>query len=388
MPKCNLNECCHQGDGTTVDREAGVIRGVKILGAESKNGRTYSPKAMKDAAAMYEGMGVNTNHPSRDKPGVERPIQDGIGWLEGVEVKADGVYGNLHIVKAHAMANSMFEIAERKPDRLGLSHNASGVTSQNKGKTVVESIESVRSVDIVQNPATNNSLFESEDTVTTRKTMTLKELTESLPNGCKERKALTALMEEDAFPMAGPDMPVDMTAMAGDAAPSSDQAAKDAFKSLIDAILDDDSITWAETQAKIKEAVAALAKMSGGDPVTETPETPPAEGEGETAMESLQEQVAALTKRLADKEADVAVRELLESKQVKVTPSRVATLKAVADKTVRTSLLEDWIKADGPKPKPVAGRPITSPPAVNLYESTSPGYKAPKGAEAMISAYR
>ena len=46
-----------------VDRLAGVIRGVKILGLESRNGRTYLPEALAAAAPLYEGAKVNVNHP-------------------------------------------------------------------------------------------------------------------------------------------------------------------------------------------------------------------------------------------------------------------------------------------------------------------------------------
>ena len=36
-----------------VDRSAGLIRGVKILGRHSKNGRTYSENAMRQAVELY-----------------------------------------------------------------------------------------------------------------------------------------------------------------------------------------------------------------------------------------------------------------------------------------------------------------------------------------------
>ena len=42
---------------------AGVIRGVKILGLESRNGRSYLPEALAQAAALYEDAKVNVNHP-------------------------------------------------------------------------------------------------------------------------------------------------------------------------------------------------------------------------------------------------------------------------------------------------------------------------------------
>lgn len=148
---------------TQVDREAGVIRNVKVLGRDSRNGRVYSDTALRQAARLYEGLGVNLNHPDRRETSIERPVQDGFGWLEGVRVGDDGVYGNLHYLKSHPHSAVIVEAAERNPRRFGLSHNAEGRVERRDGRTVVESIETVRSVDVVQNPATNRGLFESEE---------------------------------------------------------------------------------------------------------------------------------------------------------------------------------------------------------------------------------
>ena len=144
-----------------VDREAGIIRGVRILGKQSKNGRDYSDKSLAEAAKLYAGVEVNVNHPDRKSPNAERKIEDGFGWIESVEVKADGVYGDLHYLKEHPAAGLVAEAAERNPKRFGLSHNAEGKVGRKDGKNVVESIQRVISVDLVQNPATNAGLFES-----------------------------------------------------------------------------------------------------------------------------------------------------------------------------------------------------------------------------------
>ena len=47
-----LQEYCDSRDATMrVDRKSGVIRGVKLLGLESRNGRSYLPEALADVAA-------------------------------------------------------------------------------------------------------------------------------------------------------------------------------------------------------------------------------------------------------------------------------------------------------------------------------------------------
>lgn len=38
-----------------VDRDAGVIRGVKLLGLNSRNGRRYREGALVEAIGLYEG---------------------------------------------------------------------------------------------------------------------------------------------------------------------------------------------------------------------------------------------------------------------------------------------------------------------------------------------
>lgn len=389
----NLFEATFQTAPPTVDREAGIIRSVKILGQTSRNGRQYSPQALRDAAALYENIAVNTNHPSRATPNASRTIEEGVGWLENVTVKPDGVYGDLHVIKSHAMANTLFEVAERKPDRFGLSHNASGDVAQVGGKSLVESIKSVRSVDLVQNPATVSSLFESEDPLAT-KTMTFKTVIESLPAKSRDRQGLTTLLEMDALPMVTADMPVDVAA-AGPA-PTADEAARAAFEAAMVAILRDNSITWDETKTKIIELVKTLAKMSGDTtPASDTPADTPADtstgspAPDQPVTESLQEQFDALKRELAEEKATNAARELLESHEIKVHPHRVATLKAITDAKSRKPLLEEWKKADGPAPKPPVPRPATSRPAPLLEGADpAPGVKPAKGAEAMIAAYR
>jgi hypothetical protein len=162
MPKTTtLLEIAYGDSPRQVDRQAGIIHGVKILGAVSRNGRTYSETAMTRAVTLYEGATVNIDHPQRGGPLGQRGLAEGFGELKNVAKKDGGVYGDLHFVKSHPMAEQVCERAERFPHKLGLSHNAEGVVSSRDGKMIVEDIQSVRSVDIVGCPATSDGLFES-----------------------------------------------------------------------------------------------------------------------------------------------------------------------------------------------------------------------------------
>lgn len=144
----------------SVDREKGVIPGVKILGLSSANGREYLPEALARAAQLYEGKAVNVDHVD---PNARRSYADRIGRLAEIQVRADGLFGTLHFNPKHRLAEQLAWDAENAPGNLGLSHDASGRTSR-RGKTViVEEITAVRSVDLVADPATTKGLFESLD---------------------------------------------------------------------------------------------------------------------------------------------------------------------------------------------------------------------------------
>lgn len=150
------------GEGI-VDRAAGVIRGVKVLGKHSLNGRVYSDKALEDAARLYEGAPVRINHPSRRDPGEDRGVEDQFGELRNARKIREAVYADLHYVKSHPMAEQICELAERFPNKVGLSHHCDGDVQHRDGQWVVESIARVESVDLVVNPATNRGLFEGEN---------------------------------------------------------------------------------------------------------------------------------------------------------------------------------------------------------------------------------
>lgn len=144
-----------------VDREAGVIRGVKILGLQSRNGRTYRPEALAQAAPLYEGAKVNVNHP-KGNPLSPRDYQDRIGQIRGVVVRpGEGLFGDFHFNPKHALAEQLAWDAEHAPENVGFSHNVEARTSRVGDQVIVEAILRVQSVDLVADPATTRGLFEA-----------------------------------------------------------------------------------------------------------------------------------------------------------------------------------------------------------------------------------
>ncbi len=90
-----------------------------------------------------------------------RSYRDRIGKLTNVRLGNDGLYGDLVVNPKHPLAEQLFWDAEHCPENVGLSHDARGRTVVRNGQVVVEAIESVRSVDLVAEPATTKSLYEA-----------------------------------------------------------------------------------------------------------------------------------------------------------------------------------------------------------------------------------
>lgn len=150
-----------RGATVRVDAARGVIRGVKLLGLESRNGRRYLPAALRQAAALYDGAKVNVNHP-KGSPLAARDYQDRLGTIRNVTVSDEGLFGELHYNPKHALAEQLAWDAQHAPENVGFSHNVEARTSRSGGQTIVEAILKVQSVDLVADPATTRGLYESE----------------------------------------------------------------------------------------------------------------------------------------------------------------------------------------------------------------------------------
>jgi hypothetical protein len=151
-----------RGIALRVDRAAGVLRGVKLIGMESLNGRRYRPAALSAAVGMYEGAKVNVNHP-KEGPLAPRDYRDRLGVIRQVEFRPDeGLFGNLHFNPKHALAEQLAWDAENNPRNVGFSHNVFARLSREGEQTVVEAITHVQSVDLVADPAATEGLFEHE----------------------------------------------------------------------------------------------------------------------------------------------------------------------------------------------------------------------------------
>jgi hypothetical protein len=292
-----------------IDRENGVIRDVRILGATSGNRWRYTPEAIQKARGLYEGIRVNFDHPPLQREGAERSVADRAGWLENVRFESNGLVGDLHLLKADPRSEKVLEAAERRPELLGLSHVAVGHYRRlEKGRPVFEEITRVQSVDIVSDPATTRSLFES-----------------------RGEPMETQLREEEMAPPAAPE--------AAAAAPAGPVNMKAGFRAAIMAVVDDESLDTKATVKKIGEILKAQEKIMGG-------------GDSEVAPEPASEEATeSLRQKVRDLEARDESRQLLQDAGIQADPAKLKALVAMESTADRQALIGTWPKGRGDKPQ-------------------------------------
>jgi len=158
----NLLEYTGPGAGQVrIDKSRGILYGVKVLGTRSRNGRRYPVGTLKKAIPLYENAKVNIDHPV-EEPDQPRSYLDRIGVLCNVQLRGeDGLYADFHFNPRHPLVEQLLWDAEHAPSNVGFSHNVDAVVRQDKNEMIVEEIVSVRSVDLVADPATTAGLFES-----------------------------------------------------------------------------------------------------------------------------------------------------------------------------------------------------------------------------------
>lgn len=361
-----------------IDREAGVIRRVKVLGRESANGRTYSDQAMHDAARLYEGAEVNIDH-DRKEPNRERGLLEGFGVLRGVTEESDGIYSDLHYLKSHPATEVFLERAERFPDKVGLSHNADGKANRHGKKLIVESIAKVNSVDVVRNPATNKGLFESKDqTMPT----TVKEILESI---FPETFAVCGLLEMDGMGAMAVDAPAATEA-------NSEEQVKTAFRAMVMAAFDDEALDTKATAKRIKTILSAYDKLSGSSSAGETApdakeEKPMSESKEKTPdplLTKLAESVERIEKREADREKREKARSILAEFQVTEDAALLESLVKLPAEADMRALVEREAKV---RPRSF-GTGSGTKPLIESRASAEKPVEYPKDVKSMAAALR
>lgn len=330
-----------------IDKDAGIIYGVRVIGTTSRNRRDYPADVLKANQGKYEESRVYIDH--KRKAG-ERSIRDKWGQLESIRVGADGgLEADLHYNRFHLMTPQLIEDAERFPKSFGLSHTASGDEEKRGGRNVVTSIDEVFSVDLVSTPATTNGLFESEGEMST-----VGKLLEA--NAGKVKFAKVLLEGLKRFKEEGEDGMMDPMAAPAEAPEggSAEDQVDAAFKAAVMAILDDETLDAAGRMAKIKailqaqeKAEAALSGEAPGSGAGDGSASGPGGGEEEPpmseALKSLQTQVANLTEENTRMKTRDACSKLLVESGREPVEVRVSTLARMPEGE-RKALVESWPK--------------------------------------------
>lgn len=331
-----------------VDREAGIIYGVKILGQVSSNSHgasgidetRYADAAMRAAIPLYEGVPVNFDHPPKSLRGDARAFNDRAGKFKNVTLReGDGLYGDLKVFKSDPRSAKLMESAESDDmnDLFACSHHAFGQTVRQGRTLLVTKIPTVKSVDIVTDGGTVRSLFEGRETM-----KPIIEILEALEARLDEerRPKLKRLLESDMIPEDSM-----MDAPAEDADP--DELMQKAFRAAAIAVLDDDTLDMKGKLGKLKELMTYEEKMLGGsDDAETTDETPPADDSAKEVKESLRELAAKNpeVKRLLESHDQLRVKVKVGARRSKI--KRLVESAKLPKEAVTQVFLESLQKAD------------------------------------------
>jgi len=147
-----------------IDEANGVVKDATLCGIKSKNGRRYTEKALKAAVQMYERAKINFNHPENETAGGKpRKYEERFGVAKNVRyVAGKGIVGDIHYNPKHKEADGFAWWVKNHPEAIGVSPNqrGNGKFDPKEGVMLIETITRVRSLDIVADPATSESLLE------------------------------------------------------------------------------------------------------------------------------------------------------------------------------------------------------------------------------------
>ena len=326
-----ISEDVSFGGGLSVDRKAGIIRSVKVLGHTSQNGRQYTPEAIRQAASLYEGVMVNIDHPDGE-PTDQRSAYDRFGKLVRVRyVEGKGLFADLEYLKTHPMAARVCEAAESMPEAFGMSHNAEGEGEKNKdGVFVVSRITEVRHVDLVADPATTKSLSEGVSPMSSSRSIRTKKAHRMSEADKADEKEMEADM--DKKDMKEKDME--------EADYEQDGELMDAIKPSILAVISGDGTDDEKVDAILAIYAAADASDDDKDAMEAKDEEAAEEADDEEKDDkksklesrhrrSLSGQIAQLRSELNRSKREAATRELCESVSLPADKILVADLMAM-----------------------------------------------------------
>ena len=183
----------------SLKRDLNVIEGTVLITSVSQNGsgkggRRYSDPALKQIAAMAEGLPAYLNHVPAENAFKPRDVRDLIGVHRNVRYHPhEGkITSDLHVMEHQAPL--VFGIAERLGDHVGNSLVSRGLVAMEGDTEVVKEVLAVRSADLVSDPATTKGLFESRAHLDDPFAALISEIRESLTTPKEDSMDLAAIL--------------------------------------------------------------------------------------------------------------------------------------------------------------------------------------------------
>lgn len=385
-----------------VDREKGIVYRVKVCGRYSANnhgvreateGTEYTRSAWESEARLINAGGVSAkvrvDHPDHLNPAAGRSAYESLGVLRNAIVESagdnPGVFADLHMVTANPMAQRVMEDAEKGLGVYGLSHNAVwGKADVKNRRLTIESIESCRGVDLVDKPATNRNLAESDRSRTVK--YTLKSILESRKAkfSAPRIKWAKRLLEDDSY---GGDMATETDDVPAETDP--DEAMWSGFEAAIGAVLAAYKAGDVDDKAATKK-IGDYLKTHGKLTQTEEPDEPEEleesedDDDGPGGDDPSEKKKASESLRLenAKLKREVANQKLCLEAGVTLSPLDTRLLNLLEADADRRAFVAER------KPGNPGGRPRSAAGGKSALESQGKGQQAPAGAAGALSILR
>jgi hypothetical protein len=359
-----------------VDREAGIIYGVLVLGTESPNthgkagvtGADYELSAHQSLVSLIEsrqsaGMNVNKDHQERTNQNRDRRVSERFGWLLKPRIENGRTYADLHtlsrgeLLKTDLDTAHVYEAAERNPAAFAMSINGDGHYAIRDRRIKIDRFRPDRhfSVDLVTDGGTTLSLQESNRSKGTKMAISLREAVEKI----SLKPKATIRLFEMGDGMLKPDAAVDATP---EVAADDPDYCVHVGKAIV-AILQDDSLTPEDKKKKILIALKLTSddEEKSGELDTEEglePDAPaPPKKEGEEKPE--EEEGKKKMKESLDR-AGVLMGALKYTPAADVKDVQIAAVAGLTDDVARIKLIESF---KGTAPAKTEQKPAgTGPP--------------------------
>lgn len=374
-----------------VDRERGIVYGVKVLGRESPNthgkpvdGTRYEREAIRSALPIIEGRRVYANHRTPRNSTADRRIEDRLGKLVAAREDGGEAYADLHLVRTHPLAESILWAAEHMPDAYCLSIDADGHGEIKNRRLVIDRILEIRSVDVVAEGGTTTSLSESKKGKAMSKT--LKESLVALKLKESTITKLFEMYEGSAAPLLQPDAAPDVPAGGDDNDPKTHLG-----KAMV-AFMNDDTM---DPDTKKKKILALLKILDDnaapeGDVVDAT-ESDMDGDEGDDTKKKKKGEETPMKESLETKvrrlERTAHVRTLCDAAGYVPTPTQLKSLVALDADAEVSELIESLqsvpVKSEGDKPAGAKGTGL--PRTAGGGRTTITESAAPKSAKECLA---